>query len=79
MQKHFFHFQLKRQLKHDFNNSSFDDENFLKQAIKDMAEKDPKLLQEYEDGITVTAKYCTSAENRNKPDSKPDDVRGAGL
>jgi hypothetical protein len=44
-----------------------------------MAEKDPKLLQEYEEGITVAAKYCTSAENRTKPDSKPDDVQGAGL
>ncbi len=44
-----------------------------------MAEKDPKLLQEYEEGITVAAKYYTSAENRTKPDNKPDDVQGAGL
>ncbi|CAB3979100.1 dual specificity phosphatase 22 isoform X1 [Paramuricea clavata] len=69
---------LKRKLKHDFDKASFDDENYL---IKNMAETDPKLLQEYEEGIDVAAKYCNTAhENRTKPDSKPDDgFHGAGL
>lgn len=54
-------------MKHDFKNTTFDDENYLKQVIKNMAETEPKLLQEYEEGIDVAAKYCNNA-NRTKPD-----------
>ena len=54
-------------MKHDFKDTTFDDENYLKQVIKNMAETEPKLLQEYEEGIDVAAKYCNDA-NRTKPD-----------
>lgn len=47
-----------------------------------MAEKEPKLLQEYDDGIVIAAKYCNNAqEKRTKPGSKPHDdgAPGAGV
>ena len=44
-----------------------------------MAETEPKLLQEYDEGIDVAAKYCNTAHD-SKPDSKPEDgFHGAGL
>ena len=70
---------MKRKLKHDFDKASFDDENYLRQVIKNMAETEPKLLQEYDEGIDVAAKYCNTAHD-SKPDSKPEDgFHGAGL
>lgn len=45
-----------------------------------MAESEPKLLQEYEEGIDVAAKYCNSAP-RTRPGNKSDNGSspGAGL
>ncbi|XP_028409928.1 dual specificity protein phosphatase 22-B-like [Dendronephthya gigantea] len=70
---------LKRELKHDFNNTVFEDENYLRQVIKNMAETEPKLLQEYEEGIDVAAKYCNAAprtSHGNKPDDSNSDSAG---
>ena len=40
-----------------------------------MAETQPKLLQEYEDGIDVAAKYCNRVHEKK---TKPDDEHGSG-
>jgi hypothetical protein len=68
---------LKGKLKHDFDNTAFNDETYLKEVIEKMAKSEPKLLQEYDDGINVAAKYCNT-QNRTKPDSKPDDDSSQG-